>query len=245
MSQPRITVTIGRDGKRVGRRVSVTTDMYADRANGGNNTRKRSIRDRLGGNVEQLAPVRQPNTKRLREDDGKWKHDLYEDMEEANVQGINGQISSQDLRSKLARPNLRIVRLRKGGSSLGVMDLREKLSGSTSQRPPVSQAQGGGELQRRLTSVVRNSSNGAQTAPRAPAPLLKQTASVTRTPAAGSEQTVAGLLHSLGLGKYSLIFQAEEVDMAALRHMSDSDLKELAVPMGPRKKILLALGRMK
>jgi protein bicaudal C len=56
---------------------------------------------------------------------------------------------------------------------------------------------------------------------------------------------VAGLLHSLGLGKYSLIFQAEEVDMAALRHMSDSDLKELAVPMGPRKKILLALGRMK
>jgi len=125
------------------------------------------------------------------------------------------------------------------------MDLREKLSGSTSQRPPVSQAQGGAELQRRLTSVVRNSSNGAQTAPRAPAPLLKQTASVTRTPAAGSEQTVAGLLHSLGLGKYSLIFQAEEVDMAALRHMSDSDLKELAVPMGPRKKILLALGRMK
>ncbi|CAK9265873.1 unnamed protein product [Sphagnum jensenii] len=245
MSQPRITVTIGRDGKRVGRRVSVTTDMYADRANGGNNTRKRSIRDRLGGNVEQLAPVRHPNTKRLREDDGKWKHDLYEDMEEANVQGINGQISSQDLRSKLARPNLRIVRLRKGGSSLGVMDLREKLSGSTSQRPPVSQAQGGAELQRRLTSVVRNSSNGAQTAPRAPAPLLKQTASVTRTPAAGSEQTVAGLLHSLGLGKYSLIFQAEEVDMAALRHMSDSDLKELAVPMGPRKKILLALGRMK
>ncbi|KAH9533846.1 hypothetical protein CY35_18G074400 [Sphagnum magellanicum] len=245
MSQPRITVTIGRDGKRVGRRVSVTTDMYADRANGGNNTRKRSIRDRLGGNVEQLAPVRQPNTKRLREDDGKWKHDLYEDMEESDVQGINGQISSQDLRSKLARPNLRIVRLRKAGSSLGVMDLREKLSGSTSQRPPVSQAQGGAELQRRLPSVVRNGSNGAQTAPRAPAPLLKQTASVIRTPAAGSEQTVAGLLHSLGLGKYSLIFQAEEVDMAALRHMSDSDLKELGVPMGPRKKILLALGRLK
>ncbi|KAH9533844.1 hypothetical protein CY35_18G074400 [Sphagnum magellanicum] len=184
MSQPRITVTIGRDGKRVGRRVSVTTDMYADRANGGNNTRKRSIRDRLGGNVEQLAPVRQPNTKRLREDDGKWKHDLYEDMEESDVQGINGQISSQDLRSKLARPNLRIVRLRKAGSSLGVMDLREKLSGSTSQRPPVSQAQGGAELQRRLPSVVRNGSNGAQTAPRAPAPLLKQTASVIRTPAA-------------------------------------------------------------
>jgi hypothetical protein len=98
----------------------------------------------------------------------------------------DGQISSQDLRSKLARPNLRVVRLRKGGSSLGVMDLREKLSGSTSQRPPVSQAQSGAELQRRLTSVVRNSSNGAQTAPRATAPLSKQTASVIRTPAAVS-----------------------------------------------------------
>jgi hypothetical protein len=61
----------------------------------------------------------------------------------------------------------------------------------------------------------------------------------------GSKQTVTGLLQSLGLAKYSLIFQAEEVDMAALRHMSDSDLKELGVPMGPRKKILLALGHSK
>jgi hypothetical protein len=47
----------------------------------------------------------------------------------------------------------------------------------------------------------------------------------------GSKQTVAGLLQSLGLAKYSLIFQAEEVDMAALQHMSDSDLKELGMPM--------------
>ena len=53
--------------------------------------------------------------------------------------------------------------------------------------------------------------------------------------------TVASLLHSLGLGKYSIIFQAEEVDMTALRHMGDDDLKELGIPMGPRKKILLAL----
>jgi hypothetical protein len=66
----------------------VTTDMYADRANGGQNPKKRSIRDRLGGNVEQLAIGRQPNTKRVREDNGKWKHDLYEDKVEADVQGI-------------------------------------------------------------------------------------------------------------------------------------------------------------
>ncbi|KAH8944118.1 hypothetical protein BDL97_13G091900 [Sphagnum fallax] len=158
-------------------------------------------------------------------------------------QMCRGFISSQDLRSKLARPNLRVVRQRKG--SVGVTDLREKLSGSTSQHPSVPQAQGGAELQRRLTSVVRNSSSGAQAATQAAAPVLKRTASVTKPSAGGSEQTVAGLLQSLGLGKYSIILQAEEVDMTALRHMSESDLKELGMPMGPRKKILLALGPSK
>ncbi|CAL9128347.1 unnamed protein product [Musa acuminata var. zebrina] len=53
--------------------------------------------------------------------------------------------------------------------------------------------------------------------------------------------TVSGLLHSLGLGKYAVLFQAEEVDMTALRQMGDNDLKELGIPMGPRKKILLAV----
>lgn len=53
--------------------------------------------------------------------------------------------------------------------------------------------------------------------------------------------TVAGLLHKLGLGKYAILFQAEEVDMTALRQMGDKDLKDLGLPMGPRKKILLAL----
>ncbi|KAG0451457.1 hypothetical protein HPP92_026262 [Vanilla planifolia] len=53
--------------------------------------------------------------------------------------------------------------------------------------------------------------------------------------------TVAALLHSLGLGKYAIHFQAEEVDMSALRQMGDHDLKELGIPMGPRKKIMLAL----
>jgi len=32
------------------------------------------------------------------------------------------------------------------------------------------------------------------------------------------------------------------VDMAALKQMGESDLKDMGVPMGPRKKILLALG---
>ncbi|XP_048136829.1 uncharacterized protein LOC115756426 isoform X1 [Rhodamnia argentea] len=54
-------------------------------------------------------------------------------------------------------------------------------------------------------------------------------------------QTVDGLLQSLGLAKYAIQLKAEEVDMAALKQMGEHDLKELGIPMGPRKKILLAL----
>ena len=53
--------------------------------------------------------------------------------------------------------------------------------------------------------------------------------------------SVDDFLQSLGLEKYLITFQAEEVDMAALNHMTDEDLKAMGIPMGPRKKILLAL----
>ncbi|CAN0924434.1 hypothetical protein LINGRAHAP2_LOCUS34185 [Linum grandiflorum] len=53
--------------------------------------------------------------------------------------------------------------------------------------------------------------------------------------------TVPSLLHSLGLGKYCITFQAEEVDMTVLKQMKEKDLKDMGIPMGPRKKILLAL----
>ncbi|XP_020259381.1 uncharacterized protein LOC109835776 [Asparagus officinalis] len=73
---------------------------------------------------------------------------------------------------------------------------------------------------------------------RAPLPsgTLQKTSYMPEEP-----HTVASLLHSLGLGKYAILFQAEEVDMAALKQMGDNDLKELGIPMGPRKKILLAV----
>lgn len=53
--------------------------------------------------------------------------------------------------------------------------------------------------------------------------------------------SVDSFLHSLGLDKYAINFKAEEVDMYALRQMGDNDLKELGIPMGPRKKILLTM----
>lgn len=58
---------------------------------------------------------------------------------------------------------------------------------------------------------------------------------------ADEQPTIDGLLHSLGLGKYAISFKAEEVDMTALKQMGENDLKELGIPMGPRKKILLAI----
>ncbi|XP_068326877.1 uncharacterized protein [Pyrus communis] len=65
---------------------------------------------------------------------------------------------------------------------------------------------------------------------------------VQKSSYAGDEQqTVDGLLHTLGLGKYAIIFKAEEIDMTALKQMGENDLKELGIPMGPRKKLLLAL----
>ncbi|PWZ41780.1 hypothetical protein Zm00014a_002352 [Zea mays] len=43
--------------------------------------------------------------------------------------------------------------------------------------------------------------------------------------------TVTGLLNSLGLEKYVVLFQAEEVDLSALRQMGERDLKDMGVPM--------------
>ncbi|XP_076937628.1 uncharacterized protein LOC143605368 [Bidens hawaiensis] len=53
--------------------------------------------------------------------------------------------------------------------------------------------------------------------------------------------TVEGFLHSLGLDKYLISFKVEEVDMTSLSQMGEQDLKEMNIPMGPRKKILQAL----
>ncbi|PPD98397.1 hypothetical protein GOBAR_DD04571 [Gossypium barbadense] len=58
------------------------------------------------------------------------------------------------------------------------------------------------------------------------------------------QQTVEGLLHSLGLGKYTITFKAEEVDMTALKQMGENDLKELGIPMRSLLMIALTLKRL-
>ena len=52
---------------------------------------------------------------------------------------------------------------------------------------------------------------------------------------------IASWLSRLGLDKYTDTFIANEIDRDALRHLSDNDLKELGLPIGPRRKILAAI----
>src|SRR5918995_1388850 len=52
---------------------------------------------------------------------------------------------------------------------------------------------------------------------------------------------IASWLSRLGLDKYIETFIANEIDRDALRHLSDNDLKEMGLPIGPRRKILAAI----
>ncbi|KAL2904181.1 SEC23-interacting protein [Bienertia sinuspersici] len=65
---------------------------------------------------------------------------------------------------------------------------------------------------------------------------------VHKIPPTGDEHpSVDSLLQSLGLEKYAIFFKAEEIDMKTLKQLGDNDLKDLGIPMGPRKKIIQSL----
>lgn len=219
--------------------MSVRTEMYADCVNGVGN-RKRSIRDRLGGLSEPVFTVPQSAAKRLRDVEGQWKHDMYFDGRDGGPRVQR----EQDLRSKLGqRQGFRTGNQARAGNNV---DLRDKLSGLGSQNRQTVPANEVPRAQRRVASVVFNSSTVTRgvASTTAPAPVSARATATVKKPSdvpMAEEQTVRTLLHSLGLEKYVITFQTEEIDMAALRFMSDNDLKELGVPMGPRKKILLAI----
>ncbi|KAJ7530051.1 hypothetical protein O6H91_15G076600 [Diphasiastrum complanatum] len=235
MSQPRVRTTVGRGGQEVARQAVLSREMYSDRIGASSNNRKRSIKDRLGGNVDRLMGQGRPGVKRPRQEDTKWMHDMFEDEHGDSSPSSNRQNGSQDLRLKLSRKNRSkdiqggIVAKVSNGET--VKDIREKA--------PLAPRVEHEEEHPRVASVVRGSTGPPLAATR-PAGV-RSNPSTQGKRLAVEEPTVATLLQSLGLSKYLLSFQAEEVDMAALRHMNDDDLKELGVPMGPRKKILLAL----
>ncbi|KAG8387282.1 hypothetical protein BUALT_Bualt02G0005200 [Buddleja alternifolia] len=228
--------------------------MYADQVEGQSN---RSIKDRLDGNSasdsgrrrpiagkrsqhlcfsspgENEAPFILANSIfscRQREDD-KWEHDLFQDNES---QVSNSRVGARDLRLKLQRKNIEHVR---GSVSGGARDLREKLSGTFYSRPDESKPP---PMRTKPATEVSRPPWKSVTA-EAPVTDRKVASSVSKKKVQQKVESVDNFLQSLDLEKYSITLQAEEVDMAALIHMSDEDLKALGIPMGPRKKILLAL----
>ncbi|XP_047939373.1 ankyrin repeat and SAM domain-containing protein 4B-like [Salvia hispanica] len=206
--------------------------MYADQIESQSN---RSVKDRLEGNSTAGLGRRRPiSGKRQREDDDKWEHDLYE----GDGPQISGRkVGARDLRLKLQRKSIeqssQFVRGPGGGR-----DLREKLSGALYSRP----------VEYKPPAVrpkpVTEASKPTRKSVIAQAPARQEarvSTSVSKKKVQQKVDSVENFLQSLGLDKYAITFQAEEVDMAALVHMSDEDLKAMGIPMGPRKKILLEL----
>ena len=52
---------------------------------------------------------------------------------------------------------------------------------------------------------------------------------------------LAEWLEAQGLGQYARVLAENEVDLEALRLLSEHDLQELGIPLGPRKKLLKAI----
>ncbi|CAK9163447.1 unnamed protein product [Ilex paraguariensis] len=196
--------------------------MYADREEAG---RKTSIKERLNGSsVVDSGSRRLITGKRERQDDDKWEHDLYE-YDEPQVS--NRRVGSKDLRLKLQKKNMEQATPKVRGSlSGGKRDLREKLSG-TVYSPP-----GDTDLPKPKPVLEGNKSARNSVIVGALVSEVKKVASlVSKKKTQQKAESVDGFLQSLGLEKYSITFQAEEVDMTTLIHMTDDDLKAMGVPM--------------
>ncbi|KAJ1409559.1 Sterile alpha motif domain [Sesbania bispinosa] len=191
--------------------------MYADRVESG---ARRSVKERLNGNAtsDSTRQQRQITGKRSRQDD-KWEHDLFDDDEPRIT---NRKVSAQDLRFKLQKKGLQPAAQTGKSSVPNTRDLREKLSGTMTSQPKNSDPP--------KSKVVKPSSKsiGAE----APAVQVKRPANPAPKPLTRKADTsVDEFLQSLGLEKYLITFQAEEVDMTALNHMTDEDLKAMGIPM--------------
>ena len=51
-------------------------------------------------------------------------------------------------------------------------------------------------------------------------------------------------LEGVGLGRYADAFAAQEIDLDTLAHLTESDLKEMGLPIGPRRKLLAAMSEV-
>ena len=58
---------------------------------------------------------------------------------------------------------------------------------------------------------------------------------------AAAPGAIRGWLEDLGLGQHAEAFEAQEIDLEALADITEGDLKEMGIPIGPRRKILRAI----
>ncbi|KAK7286823.1 hypothetical protein RJT34_22093 [Clitoria ternatea] len=206
--------------------------MYADRVESG---ARRSVKERLNngnGISGSTRQQRQITGKRSRQDE-KWEHDLFDEDEEPRIS--NRKVTAQDLRLKLQKKGLQPAGQSGSGKSSApnLRDLRERLSGTMTPQPINSDPP-----KSKVVAKPSSKSVGVE----APASQIKRPANpAPKKSSRKADTSVDEFLQSLGLEKYLITFQAEEVDMTALNHMTDDDLKAMGIPMGPRKKILLAL----
>jgi uncharacterized protein YjiS (DUF1127 family) len=56
--------------------------------------------------------------------------------------------------------------------------------------------------------------------------------------------TMAEWLASLGMSEYAQRFAENGIDVSALRHLTDQDLKDIGVLLGHRRKMLAAIGEL-
>ncbi|KAL8139129.1 hypothetical protein V2J09_005130 [Rumex salicifolius] len=202
--------------------------MYSDRVEEVGNL---SVKDRLNGGIVGDDSVRRRSItgKRQRQDD-KWEHDLFDDESRLSRSKVSN-LDARDLRLKLQKRGTE-----QGPRSGGVRDLREKLSGSMNLQPLNADPP--------KPKLVAETSKPIRRSVISEAPALQArriSSAIVKKTQRKADASVEGFLRSLGLEKYQIQFQAEEVDMAALEHMTDEDLKVMGIPMGPRKKILSAL----
>ena len=57
------------------------------------------------------------------------------------------------------------------------------------------------------------------------------------------DETLATFLAALSLDKYEPLFTKEEISLKDLALLSETDLKDIGVPMGPRRQIQGAFAR--
>ena len=57
-------------------------------------------------------------------------------------------------------------------------------------------------------------------------------------------EAIAQFLQTIGLSKYMDVFAENEIDLEAAAYLSEDDLKELGLPMGPRRKLAAAIARL-